>query len=171
MPRASWSGFSAPVSGVLPGLSLAGDDAHKIPSFAPGVATSCGRRGRPGGAGSGSGRVGCRRIKTAASRSARDRASGSSHPDRAASTRPEDRGGNREVGSRQRIRIRPRPVRYIQRGETHARHAAAPVSVDLSCVLVPAAPSAGNGRRPARVLASRRIADCGPHALAGSAMR
>jgi hypothetical protein len=34
--------FSAPVSGVLPGLSLAGDDAHKIPSLAPGVATGCG---------------------------------------------------------------------------------------------------------------------------------
>jgi hypothetical protein len=41
----------------------------------------------------------------------------------------------------------------------------------LSCALVPVAPSTGNGRRPARVLASRRIADCGPHALAGSAMR
>jgi hypothetical protein len=29
----------------------------------------------------------------------------------------------------------------------------------------------GNGRRPARVLASRRIIDCGLHAFAGSAMR
>jgi hypothetical protein len=43
--------------------------------------------------------------------------------------------------------------------------------VRLSCATVPVAPSIGNGRRPARVLASRRIADRGPHALAGSAMR
>jgi hypothetical protein len=41
----------------------------------------------------------------------------------------------------------------------------------LSCALVPVAPSTGNGRRPARVLASRRIVDCGLHTLAGSAMR
>jgi len=40
----------------------------------------------------------------------------------------------------------------------------------LSCALVRLPPT-GNGRQPARVLASRRIADCGPHALAGSAMR
>jgi hypothetical protein len=36
--------FSAPVSGVLPGLSLAGDDAHKIPSLAPGTGGSIVRR-------------------------------------------------------------------------------------------------------------------------------
>ena len=41
----------------------------------------------------------------------------------------------------------------------------------LSGALVPVAPSTGNGRRPARVLASRRIVDCGLHTLAGSAMR
>src|SRR5215469_4642772 len=50
------------------------------------------------------------------------RANGSSHPHRAASTRPKDRGGNREVGSRQGIRIRPRPVRYVHgRGAEGAR--------------------------------------------------
>jgi hypothetical protein len=36
---------------------------------------------------------------------------------------------------------------------------------------VPVAASAENGRRPARVLASRRLVDCGLYALAGSAMR
>jgi hypothetical protein len=41
----------------------------------------------------------------------------------------------------------------------------------LSCSLVAVAPATGNGRRPARVLASRRIVDCGLHALAGAAMR
>ena len=41
----------------------------------------------------------------------------------------------------------------------------------LSCALFPVAPVTGNGRRPARVLASRGIVDCGLHALAGSAMR
>jgi hypothetical protein len=41
----------------------------------------------------------------------------------------------------------------------------------LSCSVVPIAASTANGRRPARVLASRRIVDCGPHALAGSAIR
>ena len=41
----------------------------------------------------------------------------------------------------------------------------------LSCAVAPVAASTGNGRRPARVLASRRIVDCGLHALAGSAMR
>jgi hypothetical protein len=41
----------------------------------------------------------------------------------------------------------------------------------LSCALVLVAPSSGNGRGPARVLASRRIVDCNLHALAGSAMR
>jgi hypothetical protein len=39
----------------------------------------------------------------------------------------------------------------------------------LSCSVVPIAASTGNG--PARVLASRRIVDCGLHALAGSAIR
>jgi hypothetical protein len=41
----------------------------------------------------------------------------------------------------------------------------------LSGSVVPIAASTGNGRRPARVLASRRIVDCGLHALAGSAIR
>jgi hypothetical protein len=41
----------------------------------------------------------------------------------------------------------------------------------FSCTLVAAAASTRNGRRPARVLASRRIGDCRLHALAGSAMR
>jgi hypothetical protein len=41
----------------------------------------------------------------------------------------------------------------------------------LSCSVVPIATSIANGRRPARVLASRRIVDCGLHALAGSAIR
>jgi hypothetical protein len=41
----------------------------------------------------------------------------------------------------------------------------------LSCSVVPIAASTGNGRRPARVLASRRILDCGLHALVGSAIR
>ena len=124
MPRASWSGFSAPVSGVLPGLSLAGDDAHKILSLAPGVATSCGRRARPGGAGSRATRAACLwiRIKTAAGGSASHRASGSRHPHRAASTRPEGGRGDCKIGRRQRIRIRPRPVRYVyRRGAEGAR--------------------------------------------------
>jgi hypothetical protein len=43
--------------------------------------------------------------------------------------------------------------------------------VRLSCAVTPVPASIGNGRRPARVLASRRIADRRPHALAGSAMR
>jgi hypothetical protein len=43
--------------------------------------------------------------------------------------------------------------------------------VRVSCAIVPVAPSTGNGRRPARVLASRRIVDCTLHALAGLAMR
>ena len=41
----------------------------------------------------------------------------------------------------------------------------------LSCALIPVATSTGNELRPASVLASRRIVDCGLHALAGSAMR
>jgi hypothetical protein len=41
----------------------------------------------------------------------------------------------------------------------------------LSGSVVPIAASTANGRRPARVLASRRIVDCRLHALAGSAMR
>jgi hypothetical protein len=41
----------------------------------------------------------------------------------------------------------------------------------LSGSVVPIAASTANGRRPARVLASRRIVDCGLHALAGSAIR
>jgi NTE family protein len=43
--------------------------------------------------------------------------------------------------------------------------------VRLSCATVPVAASIGSGRRPARVLASRRIVDCRLHALADSAMR
>ena len=43
--------------------------------------------------------------------------------------------------------------------------------VRLSCAIVPVAASIGNGRRPARVSASRRIVDCTLHALAGVAMR
>jgi hypothetical protein len=43
--------------------------------------------------------------------------------------------------------------------------------VRVSCALVPVAPSIGNRRRPARVLASRRIVDCTLHALAGVATR
>jgi hypothetical protein len=43
--------------------------------------------------------------------------------------------------------------------------------VRVSCAIVPVAASTGNGRRPARVLASRRIVDCRLHSLAGSAMR
>jgi hypothetical protein len=43
--------------------------------------------------------------------------------------------------------------------------------VRLSCATVPVAASTGSGRRPARVLASRRIVDCTLHALAGVAMR
>ena len=39
--------------------------------------------------------------------------------------------------------------------------------VRLSCALVPVAASTGNGRRPARVLASRRIVDWRLHALTG----
>jgi hypothetical protein len=41
----------------------------------------------------------------------------------------------------------------------------------FSCVVVPVAPWTGNGRRPARVLASRRIVQGAFHGLAGSAMR
>ena len=41
----------------------------------------------------------------------------------------------------------------------------------LSCSVVAIAAPTGNGRRSASVLASRRIVDCGFHALAGSAMR
>ena len=41
----------------------------------------------------------------------------------------------------------------------------------LLCSVLAAAASAGNGRPPARVLASRLIVDCGLHALAGSATR
>jgi hypothetical protein len=41
----------------------------------------------------------------------------------------------------------------------------------LSGSVVTVAAATGNGRRPARVLASRRIVDCGLHALAGSAIR
>jgi hypothetical protein len=43
--------------------------------------------------------------------------------------------------------------------------------VRLSCATVPVAASTGNGRWPARVLASRCIVDCTLHALAGVAMR
>ena len=41
----------------------------------------------------------------------------------------------------------------------------------ISCALIPVAPSTGNERRPASVLASRRIMDIRFHALAGAAMR
>jgi hypothetical protein len=41
----------------------------------------------------------------------------------------------------------------------------------LSCVVGPVAASTENGRRPARVLASRCIVDRRLHALAGSAIR
>jgi hypothetical protein len=41
----------------------------------------------------------------------------------------------------------------------------------LSCSVLAVATPTGNGRRPAGVLASRRIGNCRRHALAGSAMR
>jgi hypothetical protein len=41
----------------------------------------------------------------------------------------------------------------------------------LSCSVVAVAAPTGNGRRPASVLASRRIVECRFHALAGSATR
>jgi len=37
--------------------------------------------------------------------------------------------------------------------------------------VVPVAAATENGRRPVRILASRSVVDCGPHRLAGSAMR
>jgi hypothetical protein len=43
--------------------------------------------------------------------------------------------------------------------------------VRVSCAIVPVAASKNNGRRPARVLASRRTVDCTLHALANVAMR
>jgi hypothetical protein len=41
----------------------------------------------------------------------------------------------------------------------------------VSRSVVPVAASTENGRRPARILASRSVVDCGPHMLAGSVMR
>jgi hypothetical protein len=41
----------------------------------------------------------------------------------------------------------------------------------VSRSVVPVATPTENGRRPARILASRSVVDWGPHTLAGSAMR
>ena len=71
--------FSASVAGVLPDLSVAGDDARETYSLASGVATDCRSRTRRGRAGSTSGRAGRLWVKTAASGSGPD-AYVSAHP-------------------------------------------------------------------------------------------
>ena len=117
--------FSAPFPGVLPDLFVAGDDAHEIHSPAPGVATGCRVRARGGRVGSGSRQAGRLRVEIAVSAPWSGRGSGSRqhrHSDCVTPARSQDGRGDREVGSRQRIRIRPRPIYHVlRRGAEGAR--------------------------------------------------